>query len=173
MLYDVEQVADKLKVSKMTIYNKIKLKEFKDKVIIKAGKRYVDEDLLNLIKDTLKTSVELENNIESKDIEQEQKEEIPRDEESLNNFKDDYINYLKEENKKLWEEIQDLNNRLAAEQELHKNTQVLFRGQQEPKLLEEHFKELDLKLMDLREQMEQRKENQKKKEGILQKLFKK
>lgn len=173
MLYDVEQVADKLKVSKMTIYNKIKLKEFKDKVIIKAGKRYVDEDLLNLIKDTLKTTVELENNIESKDIEQEQNQEVPRYEESLNNFKDDYINYLKEENKKLWEEIQDLNNRLAAEQELHKNTQVLFRSQQEPKLLEEHFKELDLKLIDLREKMEQRKEEQKKKEGILQKLFKK
>ena len=42
MLYDVEQVANKLNISKMTVYNKIKLKEHKDKVIKKSGKTYID-----------------------------------------------------------------------------------------------------------------------------------
>ena len=54
MLYTVQQVASKLNVSKVTIYNKVKLDEFKDKIVTKQGQAMITEDLLNLIKDTLK-----------------------------------------------------------------------------------------------------------------------
>lgn len=49
----VQEVAKKLGVSDVTIYNKLKLNEFKDKVVIRQGSKAIDEDLFNLIKDSL------------------------------------------------------------------------------------------------------------------------
>jgi len=49
MIFTVEEVAIKLKTSKQTIYNKLKLKEYKDKTLMKQGKTMIDEELLKLI----------------------------------------------------------------------------------------------------------------------------
>lgn len=53
MLMSVKEVADKLGVSEVTIYNKLKLTEFKDKVVLKQGSKAIDEELFNLIKESL------------------------------------------------------------------------------------------------------------------------
>lgn len=110
MLYDVEEVASKLNVSKQTIYSKLKLKMFKDKVLIKQGKSYIDDDLFNLNKDLINTLIE----------------------------------QLKEKDSQI--------------HQLHKlieNNQVLLKEKSQKDLLqlEEHFSELDNKLIDLRQQM--------------------
>ena len=54
MLYTVEQVADQLNVSKATVYNKIKLNQFKDKIIIEKGQTMLSQDLIDLIQSETK-----------------------------------------------------------------------------------------------------------------------
>lgn len=176
MLYDVEQAAIKLNVSKQSIYNKIKLKEFKDKVVKKAGKTYIDEDLLNLIKESLKFNKDLNNEVETEKAESTTNEETAVDTEELLNLNKELIKTLIEQLQSKDIQIQELNNRLQQEQELHKNTQVLLQQEQaKPNcdiiLLEEHFKEVDNKLMEVKEQMEQRKEKNNK--GFLDRFFSK
>jgi hypothetical protein len=141
MLYSVEDAAIKLSVSKMTIYNKIKLKEYKDKVIKKAGKTYIDDTLLNLIKDSLKSK----SPIESNNIEDTTKQEVAADTADLLNLNKDLFNALMEQLHQKDMQIQSLTDRLRQEQELHQNTQVLFKQQipQDIKQLEEHFKIID------------------------------
>lgn len=50
--YTVEETANKLNVSKVTIY--AKLKKFDDMVVLKQGKKYVTKELLHLIKKDLR-----------------------------------------------------------------------------------------------------------------------
>jgi len=140
MLYDVDQAASKLNVSKQSIYNKLKLKEYKEYIIRKSGKTYIDDDLLNLIKDNLK----FKSTIENEKMEKPAKQEDSTDTTDLLNLNKDLfnalMNQLKEQAKQLETkdvQIKDLNDRLAAEQELTKNRQVLELKQQDNKLLEE------------------------------------
>lgn len=166
MLYDVEQVASQLNVSKQTIYSKLKLKEYKGKVLIKQGKSYVDDDLFNLIKDTLKVKSNLNTN-ENIDIPIETKntENIMADD-ALLNLNKDLINALLEQLKEKDLQIHELH-------KLIENNQVLLKEkpQQDLLQLEEHFNTLDNKLIEIRNQMEQRKSHQDS-QNIFQKFFK-
>ncbi|MCJ7691083.1 MAG: hypothetical protein MUO60_17460 [Clostridiaceae bacterium] len=54
MLYTVSQVASKLSVSKIKIYNKLRLKQFRDKTVKKEGQIMINDNLFKLIKDSLK-----------------------------------------------------------------------------------------------------------------------
>ena len=86
------------------------------------------------------------------------------------------IDFLRSEIKEKNLQITNLNNRLEVEQYLHINSQILLKTQQDkPKedilLLESHFKELDIKLIEVMDHMEIKKE-QYKKNGFLI-LFKK
>lgn len=156
MLRGVDEVAKELKVSKTAIYNKIKLKEFRYKVVKKQGKSMIDEELFNLIKDSLK----VKNKVEHKDYIEENKgdikSEIAIDREGSFNLNksliDALINQLEEKDKQI--------------AELHKlieNNQILLKKEQETKInileLEDHFKEVDNKLNSIKEKMNQRKEN--------------
>lgn len=154
MLRTVEETAIQLGVSKTTIYNKLKLKEYKYRIVKKQGKSMVDDGLFNLIQESLK----VQNEVENKENENCVNAEISIDEEGL--FKlnkeliDNLLNQLKEKDKQI--------------AELHKlieNSQILLKEEQK-KLdkqlyLEEHFEEVDNKLQDLREKMEQRKNEKK------------
>lgn len=154
MLRTVEETAIQLGVSKTTIYNKLKLKEYKYRIVKKQGKSMVDDGLFNLIKESLK----VQNEVENKENENDVNAEISIDEEGL--FKlnkeliDNLLNQLKEKDKQI--------------AELHKlieNSQILLKEEQK-KLdkqlyLEEHFEEVDNKLQDIREKMEQRKNEKK------------
>lgn len=171
-LYTIAEISNLIKVSKVSIYKKLKLKELKPHILKKQGITYVDEIGFNLIKDSFNLNDEIK--IVKNEVKSDEKEEfnsagdveIAIDTELLS-LKNDYINELKEENKKLWEQINRLNERLKGEQELHRNTQVLFKNNQDKKVLElqaleEHFKDLDNRLLKVREKMEKRKENSKK-----------
>lgn len=141
MLYSVEDVAKRLNVSKVTIYNKLKLKEYRGKTIKRAGKTYVDDDLVNAIKDSLKSKTEVISNNMGNIPEQ----ETATDQTDTVNVNKDLYTALMEQLHIKDVQIQALTDRLKQEQELHQNTQVLFREQipQDIKQLEEHFKKID------------------------------
>lgn len=173
MIYTVSEISDLTKLSKVSIYKRLKLKEFEPHIQKMQGVTYLTEEGLKLIKNDLKINIDGLNELNNKEIEQDPIAEDTRYTEDLTINKE-LINALLEQLKGKDKQIQELNNRLAAEQELHKNTQVLLGRQQEPRLLEEHFKELDLKLISIKEQMEQRKEHAaEQKKGLLKRLFKK
>lgn len=162
MLRSVEEVAIELRVSKTAIYNKLKLKEFKDLVVKKQGKSMIDDELLKLIKDNLRYK-DIVNDEENENLEE---EAISIDEDIL-------ININKELISSLLEQLKEKDKQIAELHKLIENSQVLLKEEQKNNqnqlLLEEHFQEVDQKLQEImRAKMEKQKSNKK---GIF-KIFK-
>ena len=154
MLRTVEETAIQLGVSKTTIYNKLKLKEYKSRIVKKQGKSMVDDSLFNLIQESLK----VQNEVKNKEIENDVNAEISIDEDGLLNLNKELIDNLLEQLKEKDKQISELhrlieNNQILLKEEQKKSEQQLY--------LAEHFEEVDNKLQDLREKMEQ-KRNEKK-----------
>ena len=181
MLYTVAEISELINLSKVSVYNKLKLKELENHIIKKGGITYVDDEGLNLIKDSLKFKESTLNDLNNDNEYNEETHEITADIDDFE-LKEDYIKYLKSENERLWSELQEknlqineLNKLLSNEQDLHKNSQILLKNEQykqESLLeLEAHFKELDNKLIDTVHKMEERKQQQENK-GIFN-FFKK
>ena len=154
MLRTVEETAIQLGVSKTTIYNKLKLKEYKYKIVKKQGKSMIDDSLFNLIQEGLKVQTEVEN----KEIENGVNAEISIDEEGL-------LNLNKELIENLLNQLKEKDKQIAELHKLIENSQILLKEEQKKSdkqlYLEEHFEEVDNKLQDLREKMEQRKNDKK------------
>jgi hypothetical protein len=154
MLRTVEETAIYLGVSKTTIYNKLKLKEYKSMIVKKQGKSMIDDGLFNLIQESLK----IQNEVKNDKIENNVNTEISIDEEGLFNLNkeliDNLLNQLKEKDKQI-AELHKLieNSQILLKEEQKKSEQQLY--------LAEHFEEVDNKLQDLREKMDQ-KRNEKK-----------
>ena len=154
MLRTVEETAIQLGVSKTTIYNKLKLKEYKSKLVKKQGKSMIDESLFNLIQEGLK----VQNEVEKKEIKNDVNAEISIDEDGLLNLNKELIDNL-------LEQLKEKDKQIAELHKLIENSQILLKEEQKKKdqqlYLAEHFEEVDNKLQDLREKMEQ-KRNEKK-----------
>ena len=149
MLRTVEETAIQLGVSKTTIYNKLKLKEHKSKLVKKQGKSMIDDSLFNLIQEGLK----VQNEFENKEIENDVNAETSIDEDGLLNLNKELIDNLLEQLKEKDKQISELhklieNNQILLKEEQKKSEQQLY--------LAEHFEEVDNKLQDLREKMEQK-----------------
>lgn len=153
-MFSVEEVAETLNVSKVTIY--AKLKKFNDKVVMMQGKKYITDELLSLIKQDLNLKGKLNNDLNTDEV----NEEIAID-------KDDLIKVNKELNTTLIQQLEEkdrqineLHKKIDELINLNKNNQVLLKQQQDKEIkklqLEEHFSEVDLKLQDLREKMDER-----------------
>ena len=149
MLRTVEDTAIQLGVSKTTIYNKLKLKEYKSKLVKKQGKSMIDESLFNLIQEGLK----VQNEVEKKEIKNDVNAEISIDEDGLLNLNKELIDNLLEQLKEKDKQISELH-------KLIENSQILLKEEQKKSeqqlYLAEHFEEVDNKLQDLREKMEQK-----------------
>ena len=182
MNYTVEETATKLNVSKQAIYMKLKSPMFKNQIPKKHGKTYIDENLLNLIKDSLKKKIENQDIVFDKTV------ETPTVTSNLVNINEvaidtDYINYLKADIDYLKDQlneqsiskdlqISNLNERLKQEQELNKNSQILqLRQPQDIKLLENHIQEFGTKLEEVKINMIHREEHQRHK-SLFSKIFK-
>lgn len=154
MLRTVEEVAIQLGVSKTTIYNKLKLKEYKELIVKKQGKSMVDDGLFNLIQESLK----FKNEVENEEIENDVNAEISIDEEGLFKLNKELISNL-------LEQLKEKDKQIAELHKLIENSQILLKEEQKKSeqqlYLAEHFEEVDSKLQDLREKMEQ-KRNEKK-----------
>ena len=149
MLRTVEETAIQLGVSKTTIYNKLKMKEYKSKLVKKQGKSMIDDSLFNLIQDGLK----VQNEVENKEIENDVNAETSIDEDGLLNLNKELIDNLLEQLKEKDKQISELhrlieNNQILLKEEQKKSEQQLY--------LAEHFEEVDNKLQDLKEKMEQK-----------------
>jgi len=159
VLYSVAEISDLVGLSKVTIYKKLKQKELTEHIIKKAGITYVDDAALNLIKDSLKLNANIKNNLNDKDTGPDAKEEMALDVDDLADLtvetnlindnarfhakeeitlgaedltiKNDLINTLKQQLRMKDIQIQELISRLQQEQELHQNTQVLFKVEQD------------------------------------------
>jgi len=149
MLRTVEETAIQLGVSKTTIYNKLKLKEYKSRIVKKQGKSMVDDSLFNLIQEGLK----VQNEVENKEIENDINAETSIDEDGLLNLNKELIDNLLEQLKEKDKQISELH-------KLIENSQILLKEEQKKSeqqlYLAEHFEEVDNKLQDLREKMEQK-----------------
>jgi len=154
MLRTVEEVAIRLGVSKTTIYNKLKLKEYKELIVKKQGKSMVDDSLFNLIQESLK----LKNEVENENLNNSMDEEISIDEDGLFNLNKELISNL-------LEQLKEKDKQIAELHKLIENSQILLKEEQKKSeqqlYLAEHFEEVDNKLQDLREKMDQ-KRNEKK-----------
>ena len=149
MLRTVEETAIQLGVSKTTIYNKLKMKEYKSKLVKKQGKSMVDDSLFNLIQEGLK----VKNEVENKEIENDVNAETSIDEDGLLNLNKELIDNLLEQLKEKDKQISELhrlieNNQILLKEEQKKSEQQLY--------LAEHFEEVDNKLQDLKEKMEKK-----------------
>ena len=173
MLNSINEISISLGVSKMTIYRKLKVKELKSHIILKQGIQYIDDKGLTMLIGMLKPS--------RKSVKYDVKEEcinnITNDEIATDN--DDFISSLKSEIDFLRSELQEKNIQinnlsigLSSEQELHKNTQILFKQQQPQQILqlEAHFEELDNKLIEIKDKMRKKETDHK---GIFKKIFSK
>lgn len=165
MLRGVEEVASELNVSKTAIYNKIKLKEFKSKIIKKQGKSMIDEDLFNLIKDNLKVKNEVENNEISTNIENDVKLDVSKDREVKLNFNQSLIDTL-------ISQLEEKDKQIAALHKLIENNQILLKKEKDNKEnileLEAHFKEVDNKLNLIKDKMNSKRE----KKNLFKNFFK-
>lgn len=162
MLKSVDEVSSELGVSKTAIYNKLKLKMYKDRLVKKQGKIMIDEGLFNLIQDSLKVKSD---GLNEKNSEAE-KPYIAMDLEGSFNLNEEFIRDLQNQIKEKDKQIAQLHDLLAKSQSLIENSQVLLKQEQDKEKnktlqLEQHFAEVDEKLMDLREKMENKKHTKK------------
>ena len=156
MLRGVDEVAKELKVSKTAIYNKLKLREFRRKVVKKQGKSMIDNELFTLLKDSLK----VKNKVEYKDYIEENKGDVKLE---IAIDREDLLNLNKSLIDALIVQLEEKDKQIAELHKLIENNQVLLKKEQETKVnileLEDHFKEFDNKLNSIKEKMNQRKEN--------------
>lgn len=171
MNYTVAEISELTGVSKVCIYNKLKLKEIERFIHKNKGITYVSEEGFNLIKESLNLNEEAATSLNDEEIEGNKHTDNKEFKEDLRLI-EDYLNSLKEENKKLWiqiqekdKQIQELQNIISQNNRLVENSQILLKNTQEkePLLLEEHFKEFGNKLEKIKDNMSQRTEDEKQK----------
>ena len=169
MLYSVNQISESTGSSKQNIYKKLQKKELKEHIVKKEGINYLDEEGYNLFKNGFKTTtkyIHKDEYIASDTIDSTMNENI------FNLMKEQ----LNEKDRQIQEkdnQINDYSERLKQSLELNRNSQVLLKNKphEDILLLEEHFTDLDTKLKEVKENMQQRKEQRNK--GFLKSLFKK
>jgi hypothetical protein len=185
MLYTIAEISDLISLSKVSIYRKLKLKQLEQFISKKQGVTYVTEEGLTLIKDTLKVTTDRlksdnksKNNTPINDY-------IATDKEDLN-IKKDYLDMLKDQLKvkdlqlsekdvQLKHKDIQLNQKDIQIGELHsliENSQVLLKEKPKQDILqlENHFRDLDNKLIEIKDKISKKDHEQK---GIFSKLFKK
>ena len=162
-MFTVEEVSKLLSISKVTIY--AKLKKYGSKVVVKQGKKYVTEELLSLIKQELNLKECLKDNLKVENNTGAINQEIATDRDDLINLNQDLINFLKQQLEEKDIQLREKDKQIEELINLNKNNQILLKQQQDKeinqKLLEDHFQEVDQKLMDLRDRMEEKKNSKK------------
>lgn len=151
-MYDIKQVVDKTGFNKNKLYKLIKENEELKKFVVRDNKKiYVLEDgvdiLINIRKGDKRENLESKINLEYMDImEKEKKENEIIEIKDL--FNEDMLKVILDQLKEKDKQIQELLT-------LNKNNQILLREEKgfNKEILEEHFKEVDIKLLELREKM--------------------
>jgi len=157
-LYDINKVSELTGVSKVTIYKKIKkLKELEPFIVRKDDKTYILQDGLKLIKEQLTVNKKVNLEVESETAIEGISTKLTINKE--------LINLLTEQLKEKDIQLKEKDKQIAELHKLIENSQILLKEEQKKKdqqlYLEEHFEEVDNKLQDLREKMEQKRNDKK------------
>ncbi len=151
-MYDIKQVVDKTGFNKNKLYKLIKENDELKKFVVRDNKKiYVLEDgvdiLINIRKGDKRENLESKINLEYRDIIEKEKKENEIIE-MKNLFNEDMLKVILDQLKEKDKQIQELLT-------LNKNNQILLREEKgfNKEILEEHFKEVDIKLLELREKM--------------------
>lgn len=159
MLYSVSEASESIGLSKQSIYNKLKLKELQGHIVKKQGITYIDDIGLNLIKDSL-NNLKIEktdlNCLNIKNDDTTANEEVATDTADLK-LDDKLYNVLIKQLETKDKQIEEKDIQIHELHKLIENNQVLLKDNQDVKQLEQHFRDLDNKLIEVREQMQQRK----------------
>jgi hypothetical protein len=200
MLHSINEISSLTGLSKMTIYRKLKNDDLKSHIVMNQGVQSLDDEGLVLLKKMLNmndddiinvndelTNKKNQNNYVITILKQELTSKDTMITE-LNHNQELLFSMIQEKDKQIQEKDQRiivltdrLNQALSQAHELHQNTQVLFKQstEQQPQnklLLEEHFKELDSKIMEVAEQLTFKKETNDinyEKKNLFSKIFKK
>jgi len=190
VLYNVEQIANLTKVSKVTIYRKLKLNQVKPYIITKQGKAYVDEHGFHVITELLNVITNDTDNVNYKETEQAMtlEEQDLLHETSCNNnvitglkSEIDFLRSLLEKHSSkseiefLHSQLEEKDRQLESKDKLLENMQILVKVEQSKQqndipLLEAHFEELDNKLIEIKDKMQKKEKDHK---GIFKKIFSK
>ena len=170
-MYDINEVAKLTGVSKVTIYKKLKkMKELEQYIVVKKDKIYVLDEGIKLINSSLQVNKQVNNSVKSEVDEEVASEGISR---GLMGSKG-LINLLTEQLTEKDRQLREKDKQIEELINLNKNNQILLKQQQDKEInqlkLEEHFQEVDQKLMNLREKMESQKEEKKSLLKILKKF---
>lgn len=164
MLYTVAEISKLTNLSKVSIYKRLELKEMQQHISKKQGVTYIDEEGFNLIKDSLKVNEEFKTEVKDVQNDDSINEEVSMDSDDLS-LKSDYINYLKQENDRLWKEIQDKSRQLE-------NFQVMLQTEKQSRLqLEAARDERERKLDTFIEQWQEDHRKPQKQKGFFKKIF--
>lgn len=178
-MYTVEEVANELDISKVTIYSK--LKKFPDDVVVKKGKKYITDRLFDVIKNDL----DRKKDDDFHDIKVSINGSVIEDVEEINDVGELNQKLIESIVGQLHEKDIQLREKDAQIKTLHKlmeNSQIIMKKEQEKDLkklsLETHFEEFDKKLADIKEKLELRRKvevelkNSKEKTSFWNKFFK-
>ena len=172
MLRSVLEISVLTGLSNVSIYKKLKQEKFQEFITRNKGVTYVSEDGVNLILKEFKVKSDGLNslNYERKFTNEEvattiENKGIKVNEEWLKELKVDYIKSLKDEIKNLKIQLEKKDNQIQELINLNKNNQVLLKQQQDKEInqlkLEDHFKEVDEKLSDLKNKMDKKRKKDK------------
>lgn len=146
MLKSIAMVSEELGVSKASIYKKLKDEKYKSLIIMENGKMMIGEELIELLKPR-KSKVSKVEII--KDVEIVEGKEIIKE-----NNNDTVLDFF-------IKQIEEKDSQIKKLYELIENNQIILGGkeqiEQEQLKLEEHFKEIDRKLIEIRDKGQNKK----------------
>ena len=142
MLRSVAEVSVLTGLSKVSIYNKIKLKEIEQYVVKNKGITYISDEGITLIKKGLNLKVETLNSLkDSLKVDEEEvavsieNKEIEEFKVELKELNKDYLNSLKSENELLKRQLDEKDNQIAELHKLIENSQILLKEEQKKMII--------------------------------------
>ena len=164
MLKSINNVSKELGISKATIYKKLKEEKYKKLIIKENNVIKINESLYELLKaNTKRKNIEEVENVEIVDKEELNVVKVEE------NMKEDNVVGI------LLKQIEEKDIQINRLHDLIENNQILIKNSQEREKeqvsLENHFKDIDKKLLEIRDKNKSRKEK-KRKSNIFQKILK-
>ena len=164
MLKSINNVSKELGISKATIYKKLKEEKYKKLIIKENNVIKINESLYELLKaNTKRKNIEEVENVEIVD-----KEELNVVKVEENNKNDNIVGILLKQIKEKDIQINRLHDLIENNQILIKNSQE---REKEQVSLENHFKDIDKKLLEIRDKNKSRKEK-KRKSNVFKRILK-
>ena len=142
----IEIVAEELGISKAAIYKKLKKEEYKNSITKENGKMMLSDSVVEELKKNVRKRKNVENFKDIEIVDEEKNVEV-------------LVNDTKENKDKIVEsllrQLEEKDKQINKLHNLIENNQIIIKNQQEKEKeqlkLEEHFKEIDKKLFEIRE----------------------